>query len=106
MTISQDDRERISTAIHAAEAKTSGEIVCVLARTSSDATALPIFIAAVISLALPWLLVVTTAMPVFPNIVAANCRISCRHRGPLYAPGSRRPRPTRRPVAPSPIVPR
>ncbi len=65
MTISQEDRERISTAIHAAEAKTSGEIVAVLARTSSDATALPIFIAAVISLALPWLLVVTTAMPVF-----------------------------------------
>ena len=56
MTISQEDRERISTAIHAAEAKTSGEIVAVLARTSSDATALPIFIAAVISLALPWLL--------------------------------------------------
>lgn len=65
MTISQEDRERISTAIHAAEAKTSGEIVAVLARTSSDATALPIFIAAAISLALPWLLVVTTAMPVF-----------------------------------------
>jgi putative membrane protein len=65
MAISLEDRERISTAIHAAEAKTSGEIVCVLARTSSDATALPIFIAAVISLALPWLLVATTAMPVF-----------------------------------------
>ena len=65
MTISLEDRERISTAIHAAEAKTSGEIVCVLARTSSDATALPIFIAAVISLALPWLFVATTAMPVF-----------------------------------------
>ncbi len=65
MTISLEDRERISTAIHAAEAKTSGEIVAVLARTSSDATALPIFIAAVISLALPWLLVATTAMPVF-----------------------------------------
>lgn len=65
MTISLEDRERISTAIHAAEVKTSGEIVAVLARTSSDATALPIFIAAVISLALPWLLVTITAMPVF-----------------------------------------
>ncbi len=65
MEISLEDRERISTAIHAAEGKTSGEIVCVLARTSSDATALPIFIAALISLALPWLLVATTAMPVF-----------------------------------------
>jgi putative membrane protein len=65
MEISLDDRERISTAIRATEGKTSGEIVCVLARTSSDATALPIFIAALIALALPWLLVATTAMPVF-----------------------------------------
>jgi putative membrane protein len=64
MSISAQDRERISTAIRAAEAKTSGEIVCVLARTSSGATALPIFIAAVAALALPWLLVAFTAMPV------------------------------------------
>ncbi len=64
MTISEQDRERISTAIRAAEAKTSGEIVCVLARTSSDATALPIFLAAVIALALPWLLVAFTEFSV------------------------------------------
>jgi putative membrane protein len=60
MNISQEDRENISTAIRAAEAKTSGEIVCVLARTSSDATALPIFLAAVVALALPWLLLAVT----------------------------------------------
>jgi putative membrane protein len=64
MSISAQDRERISTAIRAAEAKTSGEIVCVLAQTSCDATALPILIAAVIALALPWLLVGFTTMPV------------------------------------------
>jgi putative membrane protein len=64
MSISTQDRERISTAIRAAEAKTSGEIVCVLAQTSSGATALPILIAAVVALALPWLLVAFTAMPV------------------------------------------
>jgi putative membrane protein len=64
MSISTQDRERISAAIKAAEAKTSGEIVCVLAQTSCDATALPILIAAVIALALPWLLVGFTAMPV------------------------------------------
>src|SRR5579863_8035972 len=57
MNISQQDRERISAAIRAAEAKTSGEIVCVLARTSSDATALPILLASVVALALPWLLI-------------------------------------------------
>jgi putative membrane protein len=65
MRISEQDRQRIAAAIHAAESKTSGEIVCVLAQKSSDATALPIFIAAVLALALPWLLVATTAMPVF-----------------------------------------
>ena len=64
MSISAEDRERISTAIRAAEAKTSGEIVCVLAQNSSDATALPMFIAAVASLVLPWLLVAFTAMTV------------------------------------------
>jgi putative membrane protein len=62
MTISAQDRERISQAIHAAEAKTSGEIVCVLARTSSHVTALPILIAAAAALALPWLLVSFTAL--------------------------------------------
>jgi putative membrane protein len=64
MSISAEDHERISDAIRAAEAKTSGEIVCVLARTSSGATALPVLIAAVIALALPWLLVAFTAMTV------------------------------------------
>ncbi len=65
MVISEADRERISTAIRAAETKTSGEIVCVLAQTSSDATGLPILIAAVAALALPWLLVAFTAMTVY-----------------------------------------
>jgi putative membrane protein len=36
----------------------------VLAQTSSDATALPILVAAVAALALPWFLVAFTAMPV------------------------------------------
>jgi putative membrane protein len=64
MSISEQDRERISVAIRAAEAKTSGEIVCVLAQSSADATALPILVAAVAALALPWLLVAVTAMSV------------------------------------------
>ena len=64
MSISEQDRQRISSAIRAAEAKTSGEIICVLAQTSSDATALPVLIAALSALALPWLLVMFTAMTV------------------------------------------
>ncbi len=64
MNLSQQDRDRISATIHAVEARTSGEIVCVLAQTSSDAKALPIFVAAIVALALPWLLVASTAMTV------------------------------------------
>ena len=64
MSFSAQERERISDAIRATEARTSGEIVCVLARTSSEATALPIFIAAVLSLALPWILVAFTTLAV------------------------------------------
>jgi len=64
MTMSPQDRQRISEAIGAAEAKTSGEIVCVLAQTSTGTTALPVLIAAVVALALPWLLVALTAMTV------------------------------------------
>jgi putative membrane protein len=64
MSISAQDRERVSAAIRAAEAKTSGEIVCVLAQASSDATALPVLVAALVALALPWLFVAFTAMPV------------------------------------------
>jgi putative membrane protein len=65
MSISAEDRQRIATAIRAAEARTSGEIVCVLAQSSVSATALPVFLAAIAALALPWLLVSLTAMPVY-----------------------------------------
>jgi len=64
MHMSAADQERIAAAIRAVEAKTSGEIVCVLAKTSSDATALPVLLAAVGALVLPWLLVAFTALSV------------------------------------------
>ena len=65
MSISEVDRERISHAVRAAEDKTSGEIVCVLAQSSTGYTALPIALAAIASLALPWLLVAFTSMTVY-----------------------------------------
>nr|WP_297300084.1 TPM domain-containing protein [uncultured Methylovirgula sp.] len=64
MMLSADDRTRISGAIRAAEAKTSGEIVCVLAESSSQPGALPILLAAIVALALPWLLVAYTQFAV------------------------------------------
>ena len=65
MSISKEDHDRIASAIRSAEAKTSGEIVCVLAQTSSHATGLPIFLAAIAALAVPWLLTAFTAMTVY-----------------------------------------
>lgn len=65
MTISAQERERIGRAIRAAEAKTSGEIVCVLAETSSSVSMLPVLLATLAALVLPWLLVAFTPMPVY-----------------------------------------
>jgi putative membrane protein len=64
MSILKEERDRIANAIRSAEARTSGEIVCVLARTSTHATALPVILAAAAALATPWLLVALTAMTV------------------------------------------
>ncbi len=64
MSISKKDRERIAAVIQSAEAKTSGEIVCVLAQTSTHMTALPVFIAAAAALATPWLLMMLTELTV------------------------------------------
>ena len=64
MELSPADRQRISAAIQAAERRTSGEIVCVLARSSVEATALSIVLATLGALALPWLLVMLTTLPV------------------------------------------
>jgi len=62
--LSSQDRQRISAAIEAAERRTSGEIVCVLAQSSVEATALSIVVATLGALALPWLLVFLTTLPV------------------------------------------
>ena len=64
MSLSKEDQERIAKAIYSAEAKTSGQIVCVLAQTSARTTALPVLIAAIVSLITPWLLITLTAMTV------------------------------------------
>jgi putative membrane protein len=65
MSLSKEDHHRIASAIRSAEARTSGEIVCVLAQTSSHATGLPIFIATIAALATPWLLTLFTSMTVY-----------------------------------------
>lgn len=64
MDLSIADRQRISAAIAAAERRTSGEIVCVLARSSAEAAPLAGAVAALVALAAPWLLVALTQLPV------------------------------------------
>ena len=64
MEMPAEDRDRIAAAIRAVEARTSGEIVCVLAEQSADSGALPILLAALVALASPWVLVAVTDLPV------------------------------------------
>jgi putative membrane protein len=54
MEITREDHEAISAAIHAAEQRTSGQIVCVLAHSSSDYAYVPILWASALALLAPW----------------------------------------------------
>ena len=58
--INNADRERVADAIRAAETRTAGEIVCVLARNSSDYSYAPALWAAFIALIVPWPLIALT----------------------------------------------
>ena len=60
MQLSKEDHEQISAAIHEAEKRTSGQIVCVLARAASDYVHIPILWATVIALIAPWPMIVWT----------------------------------------------
>ena len=61
--ISQIGRERIADAIRAAEAKTSGEIFCVIARHASDYRLVPLAWAAAVALVVPAPLIYLTLWP-------------------------------------------
>lgn len=61
--ISQTDKQRVADAISAAEAKTSGEIFCVIAAHASDYRLFPIAWAAAIALFVPLPLIFLTAWP-------------------------------------------
>jgi putative membrane protein len=61
--ISQVDRERIADAIRAAEAKTSGEIFCVIALHASDYRLVPLAWVAAVALVVPAPLIYFTLWP-------------------------------------------
>lgn len=60
MELSREDHETISAAIHAAESRTNGQIVCVLAHASSDYAHVPVLWASVLALLSPWPLIYFT----------------------------------------------
>jgi putative membrane protein len=60
MPISKEDHAAIAAAIRAAEQRTSGQIVCVLMRSSSEYFYVPLLWAALLALLTPWLLIVLT----------------------------------------------
>jgi putative membrane protein len=62
MPVTNEDRTAIAAAIRAAEQKTSGQIVCVLARASSTYSYVPVLCAAVLALLVPWPLVLFTQL--------------------------------------------
>ncbi|MBI1866925.1 MAG: TPM domain-containing protein [Methylocystis sp.] len=64
MEITREDHARIAQAIKAAEQCTAGEIVCVLARRSSDYSYVPTLWAAFAALTAPWPLIVFTQLGV------------------------------------------
>jgi putative membrane protein len=60
MKITAEDHTAIAAAIRAAEQRTSGQLVCVLAHESSGYAYVPILWASVLALALPWPLIYLT----------------------------------------------
>ncbi|MBX3527655.1 MAG: TPM domain-containing protein [Rhodoblastus sp.] len=62
--ITDQDRARIAAAIHAAEQKTAGDIVCVLMRSSSSYSYAPLLWASFIALLSPWALIAATQISV------------------------------------------
>ena len=63
MRVGAEDRERIAAAIRAAEARTAGEIVVVLARRSDEYRFVPLLWAALIGLLVPFPLIWLTRLP-------------------------------------------
>ena len=57
MEFTKEDHEVVSAAIREAEKRTCGQIVCVLAHSSSDYAYVPILWASVLALFVPWPLI-------------------------------------------------
>lgn len=61
--VNEADRQRIAESIRAAEAGTSGEVVAVIAPESASYLSVPVLIAALVALLVPWPLIYLTWWP-------------------------------------------
>jgi len=68
--LSAEDQHRVRDAIKAAEATTAGEIVCVLARASSDYMSYATAWSALIALIMPWFMIALTNFSVHEIFLA------------------------------------
>lgn len=64
MEVTQQDHDAVAAAIKAAEARTSGQIVCVLAHASSDYAYVPVLWAGLLALFAPWPMIYFTGWSV------------------------------------------
>ncbi|MDB5642873.1 MAG: hypothetical protein JWN07_2190 [Hyphomicrobiales bacterium] len=74
MQFTPEDHARIAAAIRAAEARTSGEIVCVLARSSGEYGHVPALWSALFALAAPWPMMALTNLSA-QRIFLVQCAI-------------------------------
>jgi putative membrane protein len=88
MTIPPEEAARIETALRAAQARSTGQIVCVLARASSNYEIMPLIWSALIALAAPWPLLVFTELSA-ERIFAAQLAIFLVALGVLSVPALR-----------------
>ncbi|MGH6838478.1 MAG: TPM domain-containing protein [Methylocella sp.] len=68
--LTAEEQRRVSAAIMAAEATTAGEIVCVLARASSDYRSYATAWSALVALVAPWFLIAVTNLSVHEIFLA------------------------------------
>ena len=64
MQFTKVDHETVAAAIREAEKKTCGQIVCVIARSSSDYATMPLIFASALALLAPWPMIVFTGWSV------------------------------------------
>ena len=80
MEFTKEDHEAVSAAIHEAEKRTCGQIVCVLSHSSSEYAYVPILWATVLALLVPWPLIDFTQWTCAADFPAATRGFHRRRR--------------------------